>query len=169
MSVTAEQWAQPQPERQRQADKVQTLINVVRRGETEQNNNLLETQRLRTGQAVSPPANPRGTQASQQPIPALPTGRGLIDTRVEKLPACKGDESPCGDWSFQLRSKVSVVDFQLCRMMEEPELAAHANACALVKQDMDPQLGHLLVMWTSGSASQIIRQLSGVQAFRDLA
>ena len=47
MSVTAEQWAQADAERQRQADMVQTLINEVRRLGTEQNNNLQEIQRLR--------------------------------------------------------------------------------------------------------------------------
>ena len=38
-----------------------------------------------------------------------------------------GDESTWGDWSFKLRSYVSVVDLQLGRMMEEAELAAPAN------------------------------------------
>ena len=38
-----------------------------------------------------------------------------------------GEESTWGDWSFKLRSYVSVVDLQLGRMMEEAELAAHAN------------------------------------------
>ena len=47
---------------------VQTLLNEVRRLGTEQNNNLLELRRLRAGQAVSPPAIPRGTKASQQPL-----------------------------------------------------------------------------------------------------
>ena len=40
ISVTAEQWAQAEAERQRQAQMVQTLINEVRRLGTEQNNNL---------------------------------------------------------------------------------------------------------------------------------
>ena len=38
-----------------------------------------------------------------------------------------GDESTWGDWSFKLRSYVSVVDLQLGRMMEAAELAAHAS------------------------------------------
>ena len=38
-----------------------------------------------------------------------------------------GDESTWGDWSFKLRSYVSVVDVQLGRMMEAAELAAHAS------------------------------------------
>ena len=33
-----------------------------------------------------------------------------------------GDESTWGDWSFKLRSNVSVVDLQLGRMMEAAEL-----------------------------------------------
>ena len=41
MSVTAEQWAQAEAERLRQAEMVQTLINEVRRLGTEQNNNLV--------------------------------------------------------------------------------------------------------------------------------
>ena len=48
MSVTAEQWAQAEAERQRQADLVQTLIHEVRRLGTEQN--LQEIQRLRAEQ-----------------------------------------------------------------------------------------------------------------------
>ena len=56
MSVTAEQWAQAEAERQRQAEMVQTLINEVRRWETKHNNNLQEIQRLRAEQFLpSPP------------------------------------------------------------------------------------------------------------------
>ena len=83
------------------------------------------------------------------------------------------DESTWGDWSFKLRSYVSVVDLQLGHMMEAAELAAHANTWTPsepLNQDMDAQLRYLLVMLTSGPALQIIRQQpSGVQAFRDLA
>ena len=57
--------------------------------------------------------------------------------------------------------------------MEEAELAAHANTwipSEPLNRDMDAQLRYPLVMLTSGPALQIIRQqLSGVQAFRDLA
>ena len=42
MNVTAEQWAQAEAERQRQAEMVQTLFNEVRRLGTEQSNNLQE-------------------------------------------------------------------------------------------------------------------------------
>ena len=38
-----------------------------------------------------------------------------------------GDESTWSDWSFKLRSYVSVVDLQLGRIMEAAELAAHAS------------------------------------------
>ena len=104
---------------------------------------------------------------------ATPAGRGIIDTRIGKPPVFSGDESTWGDWSFNLRSNVSVVDLQLGRMMEASELAAHANTwipSEPLNQDMDAQLTYLLVMLTSGPALQIIRQqLSGEQAFRDLA
>ena len=57
--------------------------------------------------------------------------------------------------------------------METAELAAHASTwipSEPLNQDMDAQLGYLLVMLTSGPALQIIRQQpSGVQAFRALA
>ena len=84
-----------------------------------------------------------------------------------------GDESTWGDWSFKLRSYVSVIDLQLGRMMEAAELAAHASVwipSELLNQDMDAQLRYLLVMLTSRPALRIIRQQpSGVQALRDLA
>ena len=70
-----------------------------------------------------------------------------------------------GDWSFKLRSYVSVVDLQLGRMMEAAFVPSEP-----LNQDMVAQLRYLLVMLTSGPALQIIRQPpSGVQAFRDLA
>ena len=72
-----------------------------------------------------------------------------------------GGESTWGDWSFKLRSYVSVVDLQLGQMMEAAELAAYANAwlpSVPLNQDMDAQLRYLLVMLTSGPALQIIRQ-----------
>ena len=159
MSVAAEQWAQAEAERQRQAEMVQTLINEVRRLGTEQNNNLQEIQRLRAEQFLpTPPVEPPDREGP--PPPAPPAGRGIIDTRIGKPPVFSGDESTWGDWSFKLRSYVSVVDLQLGQMMEEAELAAHANAwlpSVPLNQDMDAQLRYLLVMLTSGPALQIIR------------
>ena len=151
---------------------VQTLINEVRRLGTEQNNNLQEIQRLRAEQFLpTPPVEP--SEGEGPPPPAPPAGRGIIDTRIGKPPVFSGDENTWGDWSFKLRSYVSVVDLQLGQMMEAAELAAHANAwlpSVPLNQDMDAQLRYLLVMLTSGPALQIIRQQpSGVQAFRDLA
>ena len=59
MNVTAEQWAQAEAERQRQADMVRRLFNEVRRLGTEQNNNLQEIQRLRAEQLLTvPPVEP---------------------------------------------------------------------------------------------------------------
>ena len=55
MSVTGEQWVQAEAERQKKADMVQTLTNEVRRLGTEQNNNLLEIQRLGEERVVSSP------------------------------------------------------------------------------------------------------------------
>ena len=81
MSVTAEQWAQAEAERQRQAEMVQTLINKVRRLGKEQNNNLQEIQRLRPEQFLS--TRPQAT----------PAERGIIDTRIEKPPGFSGKES----------------------------------------------------------------------------
>ena len=74
------------------------------------------------------------------------------------------------DWSFKLRSYVSVEDLQHGRMMEETDLAADANAwqtSVFAKQDMDDESRYLLIMLSSGSALQIIRQQP--QAFRILA
>ena len=172
MSVKAEQWAQAEAERQRQAEMVQTLINEVRRLGTEQSSNLQETQRLRAEQLLTvPPVEPSGR--ADAPPPTTPAGRGIIDTSVGKPPVLSGYESTWGDWSFKLRSCVSVVDLQLGRMMEAAELAACANTwipSEPLNQDMDAQLRCLLVMLTSEPALQIIRQQpSGVQAFRDLA
>ena len=172
MNVTAEQWAQAEAERQRQAETVQTPFNEVRRLGTEQSNNLQEIQRLRAEQLLTvPPVEP--SEGADVPPPTTPAGRGIIDTRIGKPPVFSGDESTWGDWSFNLRSYVSVVDLQLGRMMEAAELAAHASVwipSEPLNQDMDAQLRYLLVMLTSGPALQIIRQQpSGVQAFRDLA
>ena len=171
MSVTAEQWAQAEAERQKQAAMVQTLINEVRRKGTEQNNNLQETQRLR-GEKFLPTPPVETSDEAGTPPQATPTGRGIIDTRIGKPPVFSGDESTWGDWSFKLRCYVSVVDLQLGRTMEEAELAAHANMwmpSEPLNEDMDTQLGYLLVMLTGGPAMQIIRQQpSGLHAFRDL-
>ena len=96
-----------------------------------------------------------------------------MDTRIGQPAVFAGDEKSWRDRRFKLRSYVSVVDLPLGNMMEEAELAAHANAwqlCAPVSQDMDVQLRCLLVMLTSWPALQIIRQQAhGLQAFRDLA
>ena len=107
--------------------------------------NLQEIQRLGAKQVVSPPVSESGT----------------IDTRVGKPPAFSGDANTWEDWSFKLRSSVSVVDLQLGIMMEEAELAAYANAwqpSVWVDHNMDAQLRYLLVMFTRGSAPQIIRK-----------
>ena len=172
MSVTAEQWAQAEAERQRQAELVQTLINEVRRLGTEQSNNLQEIQRLRAEQFLpTPPLEP--SEEKDHLHRHLLLDAEIMDTRIGKPPVFSGDENTWGDWSFKLRSYVSVVDLQLGQMMEEAELAAHENAwlpSVPLNQDMDAQLRYLLVMLTSGPALQIIRQQpSGVQAFRDLA
>ena len=114
MSVTAAQWAQAEAERQRQVDLVQTLINDVRRLGTEQWNKLQEIQRLRAEQLLpTPPVSSRGSQAAEQSPPAPPAGRGIIDTRIGK-PASdyRRREHTWGEWSFKLRSYVSVVDLQ---------------------------------------------------------
>ena len=113
------------------------------------------------------------SEGADVPPQTTPAGRGIIDTRIVKPPVFSGDESTWGDWSFKLRSYVSVVDLQLGRMMEAAELAAHASVwipSEPLNQDMDAQLRYLLVLLTSGPALQIIRQQpSGVLAFRDLA
>ena len=100
MGVTADQWAQAEAERPRQAEMVQTLINEVRRLGTEQNNNVQEIQRLRAREPVH-----HHRQLLQ--------GHGIIDTRIGKPLVFSGDESTWGDWSFKLRSFVSVVDLNL--------------------------------------------------------
>ena len=160
MNVTAEQWAQAEAERQRQAEMVQTLFNEVRRLGTEQRNNLHEIQRLRAEQLFTvPPVEP--SEESDVPPPTTPARRGIIDTRIGKPPVFSGDESTWGDWSFKLRSCVSVVDLQLGRMKEAAELAAYASAWIPSEpsnQDVDKPLRYLLVMLTSGPALQIIQQ-----------
>ena len=175
MSVTAEQWAQAEAERQRQAEMVQTLINEVRQMGTEQNDNLQEIQRLRAEQSLSTPPV-ETSEGAGTPPQATPAGRGIIDTRIGKPPVFSGDESTWSDWSFKLRSCVSVVDLQLGRMMEEVGQHTQIHGYRVwipsepLNQDMDVQLRYLLVMLTSGPALQITRQQpSGVQAFRDLA
>ena len=85
MNVTAEQWAQAEAERQRQAEMVQTLFNEVRRLGTEQSNNLREIRRLRAEQLLTvPPVEP--SEGADAPPPTSPTGRGIIDTRIGKPP-----------------------------------------------------------------------------------
>ena len=110
-----EQWAQAEAERQRQADMVQTLINEVRRLGTDQNTNLLEIQRLRAEQAVSPPASPRG-----QPTPAPLAARELGNRLRFQATRTRGETG--------VSSCVSVEDLQHGRLMEETDVAAHANA-----------------------------------------
>ena len=85
MNVTAEQWAQAEAERQRQAEMVQTLFNEVRRLGTEQSNNLQEIRRLRAEQLLTVPA-------VETPVePEEP--RGINDTRIGKPPVFSSDES----------------------------------------------------------------------------
>ena len=119
MSVTADQWAQAEAERQVQADLVQTLNNEGRRLGSEENNNLLEILRTQdqTGCASTDIEPERITSVTIQP-PKPPAGRGIIDTRVGKLPSFSGDESTWGDWSFKLRSVVSAMDFQLGQILK---------------------------------------------------
>ena len=113
------------------------------------------------------------SEGAEVPPPTTPAGRGIVDTRIGKPPVFSGDESTWHDWSFKLRSYVSVVDLQLGRMMEAAEMAAHASVwipSEPFNQDMEAQLRYLLVTLTSGPALQIIRQQPrGEQTFRDLA
>ena len=67
------------------------------------------------------------SEGADTPAQATPAGRGIIDTRIGKPPVFSGDQSTWGDWSFKLRSYMSVVDLQLGRTMEAAELAAHAS------------------------------------------
>ena len=169
MNVTAEQWAQAEAERQRQAEMVQTLFNEGRRLGTEQNNDLQEIQRLR---ALDRTAS--GTIGGSRYTTTGNSCRTRNHRHETWEAVCVlGDESTWSGWSFKLRSYVSVVDLQRGRMMEAAELAAHASVwipSEPVNQDIDAQLRYLLVMLTRGPALQIIRQQpSGVQAFRDLA
>ena len=55
MNVTAEQWAQAEAERQRQAEMVQTLFNKVRRLGTEQKIQRVRAEQLLTVPPVEPP------------------------------------------------------------------------------------------------------------------
>ena len=90
MNVTAEQWAQAEAKRQRQAEMVQTLVNEVRRLGTEQSNNLQEIQRLRAEQLFTvPPVEP--SEGADVPPTTTPSGRGIIDTRIGKPPVFSGD------------------------------------------------------------------------------
>ena len=111
MNVTAEQWARTEAERQ-QAEMVQTLFNEVRRLGTEQSNSLQEIQRLRAEQLLTVPSV-EPSEGADVPPPTTPAGRGVIDTRIGKPPVFSSDESTWDDWSFKLRSNVSVVDLHL--------------------------------------------------------
>ena len=86
MSVTAEQLAQAEAERQRQAEMVQTHFIEVRRLGTEQSNNLQEIQRLRAEQLVTAPPVEQ-SEGADAPPPTTPAGRGRIYTRIGKA-AC---------------------------------------------------------------------------------
>ena len=101
MNLTAEQWAQAEAERQRQAEMVQTLINEVRRLGTEQNNNLQEVQRLRAEQLLPVPPV-KTSEGADTPPQATPAGRGIIDTRIGKPPVFSGDESTWWRLEFQV-------------------------------------------------------------------
>ena len=110
MSVTAEQWAQAEAERQRQADMVQTLTNEVRRLGKDRTTICRPIQRLTAGQFLpTPRVDP--LDAAGQPPQATPAGRGIIENW--KPLVFSGDENTWRDWSFKLRSYVSVVDLQL--------------------------------------------------------
>ena len=139
MSVTGEQWAEAESERQRQAELVQTLVNEVRRLGAEHYNYQQEIQRLWAERILTVDA-PDDADAAPQAVPA---GRSIIDMRIGKPIVFSGDESTWSDWSFKLRSYVSVVDLQVGRVMKEAELAAHDNMrlpSDPLSQDMDAQL-----------------------------
>ena len=90
MNVTADQRAQAEAERQRQAEMVQTLFNEVRRLGTEQSNDLQEIQRLRAEQLLTvPPVDP--SEGADAPPPTTPAKRGIINTRIGKPPVFSGD------------------------------------------------------------------------------
>ena len=124
MSVTAEQWAQAEAERQRQADVVQTLINEVRRLGTEKNKYLQERQRLRAEHLLStPPMEERASQATGQPPPRTPpAGRAITDTRGGKPPVFTSDKNPWRGWSSKLHSYVATVDLRYKNTVAEVDM-----------------------------------------------
>ena len=102
--------------------------------------------------------------------PPRAVGHGILDTRVGKPGAFSGEESTWSDWSFNLRACVLVIEPTLGTTIEETELEAHAdggNPASLSAQRWTHS-PDLLVMLTTGPALQILRQPSGVQAFRYL-
>ena len=105
---------------------------------TEQSNNLQEIQILRAEQLMPVPQVEPSEGADAPPTLA---GRGIIDARTGRPPVFSGD-----DWSFKMRSYVSVVDLQLGRMMVAAELPAHASTwipSEPLNQDMDTLLRYL--------------------------
>ena len=75
----------------------------------EQHNYLQEIQRLRAKRTLTVDAPDEADAAPQ----AVPAGRSVIDMRIGKPLVFSGDESTWSDWSFKLRSYVSVVDLHL--------------------------------------------------------
>ena len=80
MSVSEEQWAQAEIERQRQPELVQTLINEVRRLGAEQHTyqqeiRWLREERVPVGDVLDDP-----DEAQQR----VPKARSIVDTRIGK-------------------------------------------------------------------------------------
>ena len=170
MSVTAEQRAQAEAKRQRQADMVQTLSST-KSDVWEPNRTTICWRYTDSGQS----RRCRRQRTREEHKPHNNQHQHLRNHRHKSWNTaciCKRREH-AGDESFMLPSYTSEVDLQLGRVMEKAGLAAHTcvwDPCVLVNQDTDAQLRYLLVILNSGSALQIIRQqASGVQAFRDIA
>ena len=115
MSVIGGQCAQAETERQRQAELVQTLVNEVRRLRAEQHTCQQEIQRLRAEQFAFGDV-PDDADATQHSVPAA---RSIVD---ESRLCSQVTRATWSDWSFKLRSYVSVVDMYLGRIMDEAEL-----------------------------------------------
>ena len=119
---------------------VQSLISAARRLRTEQQSNLAEIQRLRSEPSPTP----------STPKTALAVRKSSTQelTNLQCLQATRA----CGETGVS-SCVPTVVDLHLVKLMEEAELAARANVwqpSTTVGQDMDVQLGYLLVMLTSG-------------------
>ena len=102
---TAEQWAQGEAERQRQADLVQTLIHAKSDGW--ERNRTGDTEAGRRTFVAHTANEPESITGSRTLAP--PAGRRIIDTRIGKPSVFTGDQNTWCDWSFKLRSYVSVV------------------------------------------------------------